>query len=98
MSNFNINAGIQLVPLTGEVEGFSIIDDCIAVIKNSGLPFSVNAMETVVEASFEEVQKLIVQIQHRLMKHNELDYLLNVRYHVSNRKHVSAQAKTAKHN
>jgi uncharacterized protein YqgV (UPF0045/DUF77 family) len=91
-----VNAGIQIVPLTNEESGFPIIDSAIELIADSGLPYEVNAMETVVEGKFSEVNQLLIKLHNHLSGFNTLDYLLNVRFHISNNKDVFAASKTEK--
>lgn len=91
-----INAGIQLVPFLPADKGMLLIADCILLIKKSGLNHEVNAMETVVEGNFSEISQLIKTIHACFYKENIQEYLLNIRFHISNEKDIRMKTKTEK--
>jgi len=96
MSKNLINVGIQLVPLKIENAIF-IIDVAIAIIKKHGYKTTVTPFETVVECTFEQSTKLLTDINNMCEKYNDLEWLLNVRYHCNAGADVIADDKTMKH-
>lgn len=91
-----INAGIQFVPLLPADKGMLLIAECIMIIKKSGLNHEVNAMETVVEASFTEVSQLVKTIHGYFHEKNVKEYLMNIRLHISNKNNILMKNKTDK--
>ena len=70
MENPKINAAIQLLPLSNNIDKYKIIDEAIALIISSGLNYVVCPFETVVEGSFEEVMQLIKNIKYSRANYN----------------------------
>ena len=63
MENHKINAALQLLPLSNNIDKYKIIDKAIDLIKSSGLNYVVCPFETVVEGSYVEVMQLIENIK-----------------------------------
>jgi uncharacterized protein YqgV (UPF0045/DUF77 family) len=55
--NHTIHLALQIVPLSSK-PAYPIIDRAIAVIQDSGLPFTVGPMETVIEGDYDRVMQV----------------------------------------
>jgi len=86
MENHKINAAIQLLPLSNNIDKYKIIDKAIAVIKSSGLNYLVCPFETVVEGSFEEVLQLIEKIKNVGFNDNNEELIINLKLHCNKTK------------
>ena len=80
-----INAAIQLLPLITSGNKYDLIDNAIALIKNSGLNYKVCPFETVVEGEAKDVYNLIEQIQNQTLKAGCDELLINIKIHAANR-------------
>jgi uncharacterized protein YqgV (UPF0045/DUF77 family) len=79
-----INAAIQLLPFGNDSEKYTIIDNAIQLIQDSGLKYKVCPFETVVEGQAKEVYELIDKIRKESLKKCE-DLLINIKIHAANR-------------
>ena len=92
-----INCGIQLIPIGEKKLSYTIIDEVIELIKNKKYTSIVTPFETVVETNFEEVQKLIKEINEVCVL-KELEFVLNIRMHCSANEDILMNEKTEKFN
>ena len=54
-----INASLQVVPIIQNKHPYKWIDEVIEIIKKSGLTYDLGAFATVVEGKYDEVMKLV---------------------------------------
>lgn len=80
-----INAAIQLLPLTTQQNRYSVIDKAISLIEKSGLNYKVCPFETVVEGNSEAIYHLIQQIQTQILLDGCDELILNIKIHAANR-------------
>lgn len=80
-----INAAIQLLPIGAKENKYGIIDNAIALIRNSGLNYKVCPFETVVEGDSDRVYGLIRSIQEETLKQGCDELLINIKIHAANR-------------
>ena len=93
---YKINAQVQLIPLNLPTPAMALIDEAIAVINASGLPYSVGPFGTSVEGYPEEILALINKLHVLADKTKGSEWLINVQWHGASGKDVSAIAKTQK--
>jgi len=86
MENHKINAAIQLLPLSTQIDKYKIIDEAIALIKNSGLNYVVCPFETVVEGEFTQVMELIEEIKNCALQGNSEEIIINLKLHCNSKK------------
>jgi uncharacterized protein YqgV (UPF0045/DUF77 family) len=86
MENFKINAAIQLLPLSNNIDKYKIIDEAIGLIKASGLNHLVCPFETVVEGNFKEILQLIENIKNIALQGNNEEIILNLKLHCNSKK------------
>lgn len=94
MENHKINAAIQLLPLSNNIDKYKLIDDAIALIKASGLTHVVCPFETVVEGSYEEVMQLIAQIKNAALGGENQEIIINLKLHCNKVKSLFIDDKT----
>lgn len=92
----NINASIQVVPISTAQEAFPVIDQAIALIQQSGLSYTVGAFATEVEGEYEAVQALLRQVSDFCYSQQQLQFLVYTKLHLSGGQHIIAADKTAK--
>jgi len=85
MSNYKINAAIQLLPVDTKEVRWDVVDRAIAVIDKSGLNYKVCPFETVVEGTMPEILSLIEQIKHTALEKDCREILINIKIHAATR-------------
>lgn len=80
-----INAAIQLLPLQSNGTRYEAIDQAIALIRESALPYKVCPFETVVEGPSEKIFALLQKIQEHALSSGCEELLLNVKIHAATR-------------
>jgi uncharacterized protein YqgV (UPF0045/DUF77 family) len=88
MENHKINAAIQLLPLSNNIDKYKIIDEAIALIASSGLNYVVCPFETVIEGGFEEVMQLIKKIKNTALQGQNEELILNLKLHCHSSKNL----------
>jgi len=66
MRNYIINASIQIVPVIQDKHPYEWVDEVIAVIQQSGVKHEVGPFATVVEGKYDEVMKVINDVNKYL--------------------------------
>ncbi len=95
MTENQINLGIQIVPIAEAKSCYAIIDECIGLIRQSGITYQVTAFETILEGKYREIMHLVDQLyQLALTKSDEL--VINIRLHAKSGSDVFSTDKTAK--
>lgn len=92
-----INLGIQIAPILAREKGFPVIDECIKMIQDSGIEYTVTPFETVLEGEYREIMNLVDQLYNRV---NELspETVINMRIHTRRDADVIGSEKTEKFN
>lgn len=85
MSNYKINAAIQLLPIDTKEVRWDVVDRAIAVINKSGLNYKVCPFETVVEGTTSEVFSLIEKIKTTALEKDCREILINIKIHAATR-------------
>ena len=92
-----INASIQLVPIVQDRHPYEWVDEAIQVIKSSGVKCEVGPFATVVEGKYEEVMKVIHEINDHLQKRNCAEWITNVQIQIRSNSNITSDEKTEKH-
>lgn len=85
MSNYKINAAIQLLPIDTKEVRWDVVDRAIAVIHNSGLNYKVCPFETVVEGTMTEIMSLLEKIKTTALEKDCQEILINIKIHAAQR-------------
>lgn len=80
-----VNAAIQLLPLSTETDLLPFIDAAIATIQQSGLKFIVSPFETVVEGNAQQVYELIEKIRTQTLQAGCNELIINIKLHAANK-------------
>jgi uncharacterized protein YqgV (UPF0045/DUF77 family) len=79
-NNLIMNAAIQVVPLEKSEVAMEIVDRSIEVIQKSGLNYTVSAIETSVDGTWDEIISLLSNLKSQLNNERIEDALINVKY------------------
>lgn len=94
---YQVNLGLQVIPITDPKDAYSIIDDCIKIIQSSKLAYQVTPFETVIEGGYDEIMMLIKDIyEFSITKTKEV--VINIRLHSKADQDVIALDKIQKFN
>ncbi len=83
MKNY-VNVAVQVLPKSETKKAYDLIDDAIKVIHDSGLKYRVCPFETVIEGPYDEVMKLIEEVQLTCFNNGANELLVYVK--IQNRK------------
>ena len=92
----HINLGIQIVPKSKTIDTYLLVDQAIAVIQQSGVPYEVTPFETVMEGPQEQLMQIALEAQQAVLNAGADEVLVYYRMHIRNGGDVSMGEKTAK--
>ena len=96
MHSFIINASIQIVPIVLDKHPYEWVDEAIAIIQQSGINYEVGPFATVVEGSYDEVMKVINDVNEYLYAKGCNEWITNVQIQVRSNGSITALEKTGK--
>jgi len=91
-----INASIQIVPLAQDKHPYVWVDEAIAVIECSGIKHEVGPFATVVEGTYEQVMKVINDINEYLANNMCSEWIVNLQIQIRSDKDITADEKVEK--
>lgn len=97
MHQYIINASIQIVPIVQDRHPYQWVDEAIEIIKASGIKNEVGPFATVVEGKYEEVMKVIHQINEHLEQRGCNEWITSVQIQIRSNGDITGEEKTAKH-
>lgn len=64
----HVNVSIQVIPrVTGEQDIYTIVDEAIKVIQQSGVKYEVGPMETTMEGEYDRLMDIVKQAQEAVI-------------------------------
>ena len=61
--NKTVNIALQILPSSKDKHPYSLVDEAIEIIANSGLKYKVTPFETVMEGGYDEIMKVVKKAQ-----------------------------------
>lgn len=96
--SYKVNMAVQILPLNmSKEETYGTIDKAIEVVQASGLKYVVCPFETVIEGEYDNVMKLIDDMQQACYKAGAKNLLVNMKLHRSNEQDMAIEDKTGKY-
>lgn len=92
-----INASIQIIPLSTDKHPYEWVDEAIHVIKSSGIKHEVGSFATVLEGTYNEVMKVIHDINEYLYTKNCPEWISNLQIQFRSSGDVTALEKIEKY-
>ncbi len=92
-----INAAIQVLPRSKIKDTYNMVDSAIDIIKKSGLKYRVCPFETVVEGCYEDVMKLVKDVQDACYSRGAEEMLMYIKIQSSKEKDVTIDDKMHKY-
>ena len=91
-----IHVAIQIVPISKE-HPYAIIDKAIQVIHQSGIPYRVGAMETVLQGDYDSIMKVIKQAQQVCLDGGADEIVVTMKVHAKKDSDVTWEQKLEKY-
>jgi len=79
-----VNIALQVIPISATRAAYDIIDDAIAVIRDSGLNYRVCPFETVIEGPYDRIMETVGKVQEHCFACGADELLVYVK--IQNRK------------
>lgn len=81
MTDHLITLGIQIVPKSKTLDTYPLVDEAIAVIQKSGLPYRITPFETVMVGQYSELMQISEQAQRAVLDAGADECLVYFRIH-----------------
>jgi uncharacterized protein (TIGR00106 family) len=96
MHQYIINASIQIVPIVLDKHPYEWVDDAIAIIQQSGIKHEVGPFATVLEGTYDEVMRVINQVNEFLYQKGCAEWINNLQIQIRSNGDITGDEKTAK--
>ena len=96
MHQYIINASIQIVPIVLDKHPYEWVDEAIAIIQQSGIKYEVGAFATVLEGKYEEVMKVIGEVNEYLYHQGCAEWISNLQIQIRSSGDITSLEKTEK--
>lgn len=96
MHNYIINASIQIVPIVQDKHPYEWVDEAIAIIQQSGIKHNVGPFATVLEGTYDEVMKVINDVNEYLYSRHCNEWITNVQIQIRSGGDITGDEKTEK--
>lgn len=83
MPNIETLLAFQVIPRVREGNNFEVVDKAIDVVKASGLPFQVGAMETVIKGELDHLLQIVKDAQQACFDHGAVEVITNIKIHTT---------------
>jgi len=96
MHNFLINASIQIVPIVLDKHPYKWVDEVIAIIQQCGIKYEVGPFATVLEGKYDEVMKVISDVNEYLYQKGCTEWISNLQIQIRSNSDITSLEKTEK--
>jgi len=96
MHQYTINASIQIVPIVLDKHPYQWVDEAIAIIQQSGIKYEVGPFATVLEGTYDEVMRVINQVNEYLYQKGCAEWISNLQIQIRSKGDITGDEKTEK--
>ena len=96
MHSYIINASIQIVPIVQDKHPYEWVDEAIAIIEASGIKYEVGPFATVIEGQYNEVLKVIHDVNEYLYQKSCSEWITNLQIQFRSSGDITSSEKTSK--
>jgi uncharacterized protein YqgV (UPF0045/DUF77 family) len=96
MHQYTINASFQLLPIVQDRHPYEWVDEAIAVIQQSGIKYDVGPFATVVEGTYDDVMRVIHQVNEHLVQRGCAEWITNLQIQIRGNGSITGSEKTEK--
>ncbi len=97
MHQFIVNATIQVLPLAQDKLPYEWVDEAIPIIQQSGIKYEVRAFATELEGTYDEVMRVINDVNEHLFKKNCSEWITNIQIQIRSNADITSDEKTSKY-
>ncbi len=97
ISNYKVNAALQILPFAGGPPDYALVDIAIDLIRKSGIKYKVCAFETVMEGYYDEIMDIVKRTQEACFEAGADEMLVYVKIQRSIKQDVTIEDKTGKY-
>jgi uncharacterized protein (TIGR00106 family) len=97
MHQYIINASIQIVPIVLDRHPYEWVDEAVERIKQSGIKYEVGPFATIVEGKYDDVMKVIHDINEHLLQRGCAEWINNIQIQIRGNGDITGNEKTSKH-
>lgn len=98
MHHHIVNASVQILPIVQDKHPYEWVDEAITVIQQSGVKYEVGAFATTLEGKYEEVMKVINDINEYLLQKGCAEWITSIQLQIRSNSDITGDEKTAKFN
>lgn len=73
----------QVIPRADNMNNYELVDKAIEIVKSSGVPYQVGAMETTMKGSLNELLEIVKKAQQVCLDSGAIEVLTNIKIHNS---------------
>nr|WP_295865993.1 thiamine-binding protein [uncultured Chitinophaga sp.] len=95
--NNKINLALQILPSVPSEEVYAVVDEAIAVIRDSGVKYRVCPFETVMEGTYDELMEVVRKTQEVCFKAGASQLLVYIKMQIKKDQDVTIEEKTGKY-
>ena len=96
MHNYIVNASIQILPIVQDKHPYEWVDEAISVIQRSGIKYEIGPFATVVEGSYEEVMRVLNNVNEYLIINKCNEWIASVQFNIRSNCDITANEKVSK--
>jgi uncharacterized protein (TIGR00106 family) len=97
MHNYIVNASIQVIPVVTDKHPYKWVDEAISVIQRSGIKYEVGAFATLLEGKYDDVMKVIHDVNEQLLIKNCSEWITNIQVQIRGNQDITAVEKVYKY-
>jgi uncharacterized protein (TIGR00106 family) len=96
MHEFIVNASLQIIPIVEDKHPYEWVDEAITIIQESGLVYDVGPFATVLEGTYDQVMRVIHDVNEYLLQKGCAEWITNIQLQVKANGDITGDSKTAK--
>ena len=96
MHQHTINASLQIIPVVQDKHPYEWVDEAIAIIQQSGIKYEVGPFATVLEGTYDEVMKVIHNVNEYLLQKGCAEWIANVQIQIRSNEDITSNEKIKK--
>ncbi len=96
MHNHIINASLQIIPIVQDRHPYEWVDEAILIIQQSGIKHEVGPFATVLEGTYNEVMKVVNDVNEHLLRKECTEWIANVQIQIRSNGDITSNEKVVK--
>lgn len=96
MHGYIVNAALQILPIVNDKHPYEWVDEAITIIEDSGIKYEVGPFATVLEGTYEDVMKVINNVNEYLYSKGCDEWISNVQIQIRSNRDITADEKVEK--